>query len=341
MRIRYILLIAFALLFGSFMVFYGGYYLINPDMRGEEILANYGIPYPAVIAHRGSSIKAPESTASAYELARDTGSDYLEADVQRTRDGELIIFHDENLTRTSNVEEVFPDRAHLKVGDFTYEELKKLDFGSWFNEESRYASPEYEGEEILTLRELIQIAKEGDHTPGLILESKHPEKYPGIEAEIIEVLEEENWLDNPDLANLPQIEDSEKEFAPTIFFSFSPASLRSFKDLRPEIPRLLLINDNMIGRRNWQGWLERATEDDLAQGLGPKGFMSWPWHIAAAHEKELFVFPYTINELWQVKALARIHSSGYITDRPDVILEFLDRLPELPELPELVEESTH
>ncbi|MCK8823783.1 glycerophosphodiester phosphodiesterase family protein [Fuchsiella alkaliacetigena] len=310
------LAIIMAILFSFFMLFYGGYYLINPDLQGEEILNRQGIPYPTVIAHRGASIEAPESTAAAYIKAREMKADYLEADLQRTKDGEIVVIHDQTLGRTSNVEEIFPKRKDDPVGSFTYKELKKLDFGSWFNQTSRYAREEYQGLEILTLTELIEIAKGGEHTPGLILETKDSQKYPGIEAEIVDILEEEGWL----------AADKEKEdFAKTIFFSFKEDSLREFKELIPEIPRLLLITDNMITRRSWAHWLGRA--EGLADGLGTKGFMSWPWYIAAAHEKGLFVFPYTINELWQVKVLAHFQSSGYITDRPDVVLDFLDRIP--------------
>ena len=320
MRIVIVILIIMTVLFSLFMIFYGGYYLINPDMQGEDILNNLNIPYPTVIAHRGSSIVAPESTLPAYIKAREAGSDYLEADLQQTKDGEIVVFHDDNLQRTSNVEEVFPDRKEAEIGEFTYDELKELDFGSWFNQANpNYARDEYQGLEIIRLEDLISIAKAGDHTPGLILETKAPEKYPGIETEIVDILEQEGWLEL----------DEKKNKALTILFSFSEDSVREFKELAPDIPRILLITDNMITRRSWRHWLD--TADGLADGLGTKGFMNWPWHIAAAHDRGMFVFPYTINELWQMKVLARFQSSGYITDRPDVVLEFLDRVPELPE----------
>ena len=54
-----------------------------------------GIPHPAVIAHRGASFDAPESTAAAYKLARDLGADYLELDLQRSKDGVLFVLHDD------------------------------------------------------------------------------------------------------------------------------------------------------------------------------------------------------------------------------------------------------
>ncbi|MCK8817863.1 glycerophosphodiester phosphodiesterase [Natroniella sulfidigena] len=305
------LAIGVVILFSLLLLFYGAYYLVNPDLRGEEILTKRGIPYPTVIAHRGASIKAPESTAEAYLKARDMGVDYLEADLQRTKDGKIVVFHDQTLERTSNVEEVFPERKEDKLGSFTYDELKRLDFGSWFDER-------YEGLEIITLEELIEIAQGGQYTPGLILETKDSEKYPGIEEEVVAILEEEGWMES----------DEKKEFAKTIFFSFSEKSLQKFKELAPQVPRLLLVTDNMISRSSWRKWLKRA--DGLADGLGTKGFMSWPWYIAQAHEQGLFVFPYTINELWQIKLLAYFQSSGYITDRPDLVLSFLDSISEIP-----------
>ena len=61
-----------------------------------ELAARLGIPHPAVIAHRGASFDAPESTAAAYKTARDLGADYLELDLQRSKDGVLFALHDNN-----------------------------------------------------------------------------------------------------------------------------------------------------------------------------------------------------------------------------------------------------
>ena len=66
---------------------------------------------PVNIAHRGASAYAPEHTLAAYALAIEMGADYVEHDLQLTRDGVLVCLHDTTLNRTTNVEEVFPDRA--------------------------------------------------------------------------------------------------------------------------------------------------------------------------------------------------------------------------------------
>ena len=76
-----------------------------------------GIPHPAVIAHRGASFDAPESTAAAYKLARDLGADYLELDLQRSKDGVLFALHDNNLQRTTDVASKFPERKDSPAND--------------------------------------------------------------------------------------------------------------------------------------------------------------------------------------------------------------------------------
>ncbi len=87
---------------------------------------------PVVVAHRGASGYAPENTLAAVDAADALGIDWVENDVHRSRDGVLVVLHDTDLKRTTDVEEVFPDRAPWAVKDFTAAELAKLDAGSWF-----------------------------------------------------------------------------------------------------------------------------------------------------------------------------------------------------------------
>ncbi|MFW6271041.1 MAG: glycerophosphodiester phosphodiesterase family protein [Bacillota bacterium] len=321
-----IFLLIILILMSLYILFYGVYYIFNPSHQGENILAKLEIPYPSIIAHRGASIEAPESTVPAFVRGRNRGADYLEADLQMTKDGKVIVFHDRDLTRTSNVRQVFPERDSYEVKDFTYRELKQLDFGSWFNEAfPRRARSEYEGLEIVTLEELLNIAERGQNNPGLILEFKHPYLYPGIEEKVQEILADKGWLEGP-----PEIEDTDsgdvnvnQSASRLIFMSFDLQSMEKLGELFADFPTILLITDNMITRSNWGRWLDRA--EGVVDGIGAKGFMTWPWHIAAAHDRNLFVFPYTINELWQAKILSRFRADGFITDRPEFVVDFLER----------------
>jgi glycerophosphoryl diester phosphodiesterase len=90
------------------------------------------------IAHRGASAYAPENTRAAFELAITMGADMIETDAQVTRDGALVLIHDDRVDRTT-------DGSGL-VADFTLDELRQLDAGSWFGEE-------FSGERLLTLDE--------------------------------------------------------------------------------------------------------------------------------------------------------------------------------------------
>ena len=101
-----------------------------------------------IIAHRGYSGVAPENTLDAFAKAADIGADMIELDVQRSADGELVIFHDTELTRITGQEGL--------LSDWTYEQLETLDAGN--------------GEHIPTLSQVLELIQ---HTNlGIYLELK-------------------------------------------------------------------------------------------------------------------------------------------------------------------------
>ena len=112
----------------------------------EEPVTTWHIPpgsrrLPLIIAHRGDVSAAPENTLPAFRRALDLGADGIELDVRLTRDGELVVFHDRRLDRTSN--------GHGPTGHGTLAELRSLDVGSWF-------SPDFKGEIPPTLDEVFE-----------------------------------------------------------------------------------------------------------------------------------------------------------------------------------------
>lgn len=114
----------------------------------------------AVIAHRGSTFWTPEETEAAFRWARNMGADYLEVDIQRSKDGVLLALHDDNLRRTTNIESVYPDKVDLDVSNFTLKELRVLDAGTWFNEDKTdNARKEFVNQKISTLEDVIMIAE--------------------------------------------------------------------------------------------------------------------------------------------------------------------------------------
>ncbi len=87
-----------------------------------------------VIAHRGARSIAPENTLAAARIAHETGADLWETDVNMTRDGHLILFHDDNLLRCTNARQKYPLKASYRVQEFDLKEIKTLDAGSFFVE---------------------------------------------------------------------------------------------------------------------------------------------------------------------------------------------------------------
>ncbi len=98
---------------------------------------------PFIWAHRGASLRAPENTLTAFELAADGGADGIECDVHLSRDGVPVVIHDETLERTTN--------GRGAVGARSLSELRRLDAGGWFG-------PEWAGEPIPTLEEVLSLA---------------------------------------------------------------------------------------------------------------------------------------------------------------------------------------
>src|SRR5262245_11196482 len=130
--------------------------------------------HKTLIAHRGASAYAPEHTLESYSLAMEQGADYVEQDLQITKDGILVCLHDLTLERTTNVKEVYPGRfvqegseRHWYVSDFTLAEIKRLDAGSWFDRK-------YKDARIPSWQEAIDLVR--GHG-GLYPETKAPEVY--------------------------------------------------------------------------------------------------------------------------------------------------------------------
>jgi glycerophosphoryl diester phosphodiesterase len=99
------------------------------------------------IAHRGARAFAPENTLAAFEKAKTFGCQMFEMDVRMSKDGKLIVYHDEQLTRCTDVKVKFPDRRSYCVQDFTYDELSVLDAGSWYIDQ--LALPRLQRQEFL------------------------------------------------------------------------------------------------------------------------------------------------------------------------------------------------
>ena len=264
--------------------------LPGSDARAGDV----GAP-PLVFGHRGASAYAPENTLASIDEAARLGVRWVENDVQRTKDGELVVIHDDSLPRTTDVKQVFPQRSPWKVKDFTAAEIARLDAGSWYG-------PRFTGTRVPTLD---QYMREVEHNrQSLLLEIKNPELYPGIEGQILKLLANEGWLDQRHLHGR------------LIVQSFSADSLRIVHDLKPAIRTAFLGTPTMAHLP------ELATFTD---GINPSfgsistGYVSAVQAFKGPHGKPLSVFTWTVDDAPAARRAVQYGVDGVITNKPDVI----------------------
>ncbi|NYH54055.1 MULTISPECIES: glycerophosphodiester phosphodiesterase family protein [Nocardiopsis] len=248
---------------------------------------------PTVVAHRGASGHAPENTLVALDTAHELGAEAVEVDVQRTRDGVLVLVHDTTLERTTDVEDVFPDRSPYNVGDFTMAEIRELDAGSWFDSS-------FEGEEVPTFAEALDRMEKLDL--DLFLEVKSPELYPGVEKEIAaEFGGRDGWLKDGSSRGTPRL----------VVQSFDWESVRRSKELMPSVPHALLgrVPESRIPDFTW------------AQMINPNHTTIDSAYVERVHDAGLEIMPYTINERSRMDAVLKWRVDGFITDFPEIGLK--------------------
>jgi glycerophosphoryl diester phosphodiesterase len=330
-----------------------------------ELATRLGIPHPAVIAHRGASFDAPESTAAAYKTARDLGADYLELDLQRSKDGVLFALHDNNLQRTTDVASKFPERKDSPANAFTMAELKTLDAGSWFN--AAYpdrARPAFAGLKILTLDEIIDIAEgSAQHKPGLYIETKEPKQFPGIEHDLKEKLQSRGWLNpsesKPANSTLAVGQGNGK----VVLQTFEKSSLELLQKEMPKVPKILLlwVGEGSIEPKSRVTFAESGEKDKAAYyakqqpkdnaefqrwvdyakaqgaiGTGPSAALTeggdqsysdlvQPWMNQYTHDQGLLVHVYTIDDAVDYQKVMDTGVDGIFTNRASELLKFYKR----------------
>ncbi|MFE3828581.1 glycerophosphodiester phosphodiesterase [Streptomyces sp. NPDC059092] len=250
---------------------------------------------PLVIAHRGASAYAPENTLPAVDAAEALGIDWVENDVQRTKDGRLVVIHDDSLPRTTDVEQVFPDRAPWKVKDFTAAEIARLDAGSWFGE--RWA-----GARVPTLEQYLGAVEANQQK--LLLEIKSPELYPGIEKDILRVLRQEGWLDRGHVRNRLVIQ------------SFGADSVRAVHQGRPDVTTGFLGTPPVAELPSYAAFTDQINP---AYTSLTKEYVAAVHRLKGPHGKPLTVSTWTVNDAAGAVRVRDLGVDGVITNNPDVV----------------------
>jgi glycerophosphoryl diester phosphodiesterase len=252
--------------------------------------------YPLVVAHRGASAYAPENTLAAVDKADEMGFDWVENDVQRTKDGRLVVLHDATLARTTNAEELYPERAPWSVADFTAAEIARLDAGSWF-------SGSYAGARVPTLEQYMSRVSRNHQK--LVLEIKNPQLYPGIEQQTLKVLGNEGWLGPAQLRKL-------------VIQSFSTDTVRRVHELRPAVKTAFLGTPDIADLPEYATFSDQINSSYTTIS---ESYVATIHALEGPHGNPLEMLTWTVNDAVNARRVADYGVNGIITNKPDVVRE--------------------
>lgn len=231
-----------------------------------------------IIAHRGASGLAPENTIAGMKLAIEYGCDGIETDLQLTKDGEVVVFHDWSVERTTD--------GKGQIRDLTFEEISKLDNGSWFSEE-------FKGERVPRLEDLLEVVPE-NLILNLELKSQAFDSR-GLEEKVMEILKENNRKEN------------------IIISSFNHESLKRVREVDKTIKLGILYEGYLLGLDEYI----RNLNLDISS-VHPGVSYTDQALINEIHSKDLLGYIWTVNDKESVERLKGYGVDGIITNYPNL-----------------------
>ena len=255
--------------------------------------------WPANLAHRGASALAPENTMEAFRIAVEEGAGGLELDVHLTRDGHVVVIHDETVDRTTN--------GTGAVSEMTIDELRRLDAGHSFSLDGGATRPfRGRGVRVPTLKEILE------EFPGVAVNIDLKDGPPGIEAAVLGVLRET------------------KAWRRTLVVSTRRTPVKRFRKIsgghvstgasRWEIGIFYLLSRLRLER------LVSPAYDALQVPLRHRGIpLVTPRFVRAAHARGVRVDVWTINQADEMRRLLDLGVDVIMTDRPGMLAEVLER----------------
>lgn len=244
-----------------------------------------------IIAHRGASAFAPEHTMTAYEIAHQADVDYIEIDLQMTKDGVLVAMHDEKVDRTTD--------GLGFVKEYTLEELKQLNAGKWFNEAyPDLANKEFEQEKVPTLEEIF--VQFGDDV-NYYIELKSPRIYKGMEEKLFSLLKKYDLLGEDH--TLPKV----------IVESFNEDTLTKLHTLEPTLPLVQLFS---FKEKAALSHLDYERLQTYASGIGVNLKSVDQEFIHEAQLNGMQVHLYSIKTENEMKNAIHLDANGVFVDNP-------------------------
>ena len=258
--------------------------LVTIDTIYQNLNINEKLFTTEITAHRGASLLYPENTMSAFKGAQKENAQWIEIDVRKTKDGQLVVFHDENLARITGVDK--------ELNNLTYQELKKLDYGSFFDKKFAH-------EQIPLLADVIKYAKKNNLKLNMDLKSSSPEE--NYEADVVAL------IDKYDFADSCMIEATRYK------------QLRNIKRLNPNIKTAILLstipNEDLI-----------YLDDIDVVSLDVVNVNSYIVNQIHNAGKEIYVW--IVNDENIIKEMVSLNVDNIITDNVPLVIDIIEELKE-------------
>lgn len=258
---------------------------IDESLKGEHF---------DIIAHKGASGVAPENTMAAFKLALNMGVDMIELDVRNTHDEEIVVIHDATVDRTT-------DGTGL-VHDYTLEEIRELDAGSWFG------NAKYAGEKVPTLKEVLDLI---NGRCKVLIEIKHMDHphYHDFAEKLIDVIREEKngyeWI---------ILQSEEVEYLEAAHEYDDHVQTKKLMIGEDSTPLLAFYIETKMH-------LGRAKEDDRMKALNPEYHTLSTRRVFRMHARGFQVYTYSPNERSEMIKMLHMGVDGIITDFPDRLVQ--------------------
>jgi glycerophosphoryl diester phosphodiesterase len=234
---------------------------------------------PWIIAHRGFKKKYPENTLIAFQAAMDAGVPMIELDVTLSRDRKLVVIHDATLERTTN--------GHGSVHEYTLEELKQLDAGSWFHSD-------FADEPLPELGEVLDLVDGRVITNIEIKSNAYEPHHPvdAIEKQVVDLVKQKKALDA------------------VLISSFKAEILIQVSEIEQK-PALALISSDPA-----DGQTIKLCQDLSAFSWHPDHRILTESQVGKMHAAGLKVFPYTVDKMEDYLKMTAMNVDGVITNDP-------------------------
>lgn len=260
---------------------------------------DFGIGRPLIMAHRGDSHNTPENTMLALEAAASIGVDVLESDVHLTKDDEVVLFHDEDLQRTTG-------KAGT-IRSFTLDELRDIDFGYTFTPDGGTTFPfRGKGHSIVTLQEAFE------RFPDSIFNLDIKDTFPSAPMELARLISQTGRSES------------------VIISSFHNMQIERFRELMPKVPTSAHPGEVTKFVFNTKLGIPRIRSGDIHYKSFAVPMKSGPLKVVTkkfvrkAHELNIAVHVWTINDQPTMDFLLDLSVDGIFTDNPRLLKQVLD-----------------